>query len=178
VAGVPLPEPSLLGASGPIDRLVSPQELLQQSAERALTVERRLGDALTYRVIMDQAFITGELPVAAREGDLGEIGAELSVVEATTEQLLAQLPDDPFFASHAAAANQLLATFRDWQVAYLGELRDGDVAGAGVLRRDWDSAVARLRSDLAAPLMAMDTWASEEIAHVREVTELAVERLG
>ena len=178
VAREPLPEPSLLGASAPIDRLVNPQELLLQSAEQASTVEHRLGDTLTYRVLIEQAFATGDLPVAANEGDIGDIGAELSVVEATTEQIVAQLPDDPFFATYTDSAVALFGSFREWQVAYLSALRDGDVGGAGVLRRDWQDGVAAFRAGIAGPLMAVDTWSSGELAHLRGVIDVALERLG
>ena len=178
VATEPLPEPSLLGASAPIDRLASPQDLLQQASERALTVERRLGATLSYRVLMTQAFVTPELPVAAREGDIGELGAELSVIETTADQVLGQLPDDAFFASYTASANDLLDEFRKWQVDYLSKLRDGDVAGAGVLRRDWQASVSAFRAEIAMPLMAVDTWSSEQLRQLREQLALATERLS
>ncbi len=178
VAAQPLPEPSLLGASAPIDRLRSPRELLQQAAEGALGVERRLGAALTYRVLMSQAFVMPELPVAAGEGELGGIGAQLSVVQATTDQVLDQLPDDPFFATYTEAARDLAARFQEWQVAYLTALRDGDVAAAGVLRRDWQGELAAFRAGLATPLMAVDTWAGSELDHVQELIDLARRRLA
>ena len=177
-AGEPLPEPSLLGPSAAIDRLQSPQELLRQAAEATLTVERRLGDAVSYRVLIDQAFVTSELPVAARESELGDIGAHLSVVQATSERALAQLPDDAFFASHADAASALLDSFETWQVQYLDALRQGDVAAAGVLRRDWQNAHAAFTADIATPLMAMDEWSAEEIEHIRGLLAVATERLG
>lgn len=177
-AGAELPQPSLFGPSAPIELLESPRQLLQQASERALTLERRLSDTVTYRVAIAQLFLSPDLPVTADEAALADLGAELGLMTATSERVLGQLPDDPFFASHTATGVETLEYLQEWQVDYLGTLREGDAVAAGTLRREWHQTVAVYRSEAAAPLSALDEWSSSELTHLHELMERATGRLG
>ena len=97
---------------------------------------------------------------------------------ATTEQLLAQLPDDPFFATYTERAHGLLDQYEDWQVDYMAALRDGDVAQAGVLRRDWELELQEFDAAIGSPLMAVDTWSAEQLVHLRTLLDEALQLLG
>lgn len=172
-----LPSPALLGSSTEIDRLEQPQHLLQQAASAASTIERRLGDALTYRIEFDQAFVLPELPVTAAPEQVGDIGASLSVAIASTEAVLAGLPADPFFLSHHEDAEALLADITERHVDYLDALRQGDPATAGVVRREMVVAIAALREGLDEPMMAMSTWADGQLESLRQLIARADDTL-
>ncbi len=173
----PLPNPALLGSSVEIDRLRSPQELLQRAAARASAVERRLGDALTYQLGMADSFRLPDLPVVAAPTEVGEIGAGLSVAFSSTAVSLGSLPDDPFFASHKRAATELLSDLQERQIDYLDALRQSDSARAGIARREIVASVDAIRGDLGEPLGAMSRWAEDQLAGLAELIESVDEQL-
>jgi len=173
----PLPRPALLGSSVEIDRLRSPQELLQRAAATASSVERRLGDALTYQLGIANSFLLPELPVVAAPTEVGEIGADISVALSSTAVSLGSLPDDPFFASHKRAATDLLADLQEAQINYLDALRQSDSARAGIARREIVASVDAIRGGLEEPLGAMSLWAEDQLAGLAELIESVDEQL-
>lgn len=171
IAAQPLPESNLVGSSLPIDELVLPRSLLEQSARQALNLEERIGDAVSYRIIFDRAFDLPPLPTEATIVDIGVIGSELSVTIAENELIMAELPDDPFFGRHRQEAVDLLAHITEAQNDYFTALREGDTFEATRIRDDIINRVEASRASLAEPLAATEAWALEQVEQLRRTLD-------
>lgn len=169
LATEPLPRTPIVGSSLPIDELILPKRLLEQAAMQALTIEQRIGDAVSYRLTFSRAFDLPPLPDEAGLVDIGTIGGDLSVAIAQTEQILGQLPDDGFFAAHRQAAYDVLDQLEQSQPVYFAALRAGDTVQARSIRDAMVRSAASLHASLADPLAEAETWAGEQLAQLREV---------
>ena len=165
----PLPRAQIVGSSLPFDELVLPQSLLQRGSMQALNIEQRIGDAVSYRLIFATAFDLPELPSEATLLDIGTIGADLSVAIAETEQVIAELPGDAFFASHRQQASDLLVSITDSQADYFDALRNGDTVAATAIRDAIVRSVTELRSSLSEPLAATEAWTQGQVTQLQEV---------
>jgi hypothetical protein len=168
IAAEALPEAPIVGSSLPIDSLILPKSLLEQSALQALNLESRIGDAVSYRIIFERAFDLPPLPTEATLVDIGVIGADLSVVIAENEQILAELPDDPFFGRHRQEAVDLLQYITESQAAYFDALRANDTFAATAIRNEITRRIAESWATLAEPLAATEAWAQTQVARLRE----------
>ena len=164
-----LPRASTVGSSLPIDVLVLPQSLLEQGSLQALNIEQRIGDAISYRLIFARAFDLPTLPDRATLTEIGTIGAGLSVAIAETEQVLAELPDDAFFARHRQEAFDLLEGITISQGDYFDGLRNDDRAGAAAIRDAMNQSIDQLRASLSEPLAATEAWTQTQVAQLRTV---------
>jgi hypothetical protein len=146
-----------------LDSLTPLRSDMANASQDGLAVERRLGDALTYRLVFGRAFVLPELPVTATPDEISALGVELGLGLAGTLDALAALPNDPAFESHRAQAELLAARYAEWQIEYLGALRAGDLTTATELVEELQSSVDRITTGIADPLQTVAVWASKEL---------------
>jgi hypothetical protein len=158
------PSNGLLGVSDPTIEPIRAN--LRTVSERAIALERRLGEILTYRLLFDRAFRFPTLPAGTSPGNIPAIGVELSLVIADTADAIGQLPADDLFGDHRAAAEELVAGLDGWQVSYLAALRNRDLNEAARLIDGLESEVVSLRESLTEPLDGASDWTSQELAYI------------
>ena len=159
--------PPSTGLLGTEDSSMEPiRANLRTGAERAIEIERRLSEALTYRLLMDRVLVLPTLPQATSPGNIPAVGVELSLVIADSAELLSQLPGDEAFSDHRASAQALLDGLDAWQVDYLTALRNASVTETSQLVGDLQSDIEDLRGELAGPLAHIAGWAEREVAYV------------
>jgi hypothetical protein len=163
VAAEPLPTVLPLVSRTPLDALTPVRRSMATASEIGLSVERRLGDALSYRLVLEKAFQLPQLPTAATQQQIATLGVSLGLAVTTTSESVTQLPDEPFLAEHLAGATQLSLRLDDWQVEYLDALRQGDQEQAAALVQEIDQRIAALQAGLASPLAAMHDWAETQL---------------
>ncbi|MGZ8754132.1 MAG: hypothetical protein ACXW15_03005 [Acidimicrobiia bacterium] len=162
-ASEPLSSTPPLVSRNALDSLTPIRSDMANASQDGLAVERRLGDALTYRLVFDHAFALPDLPVTATPAEISAMGVELGLGLAGTLDAIAALPSDPAFESHRAEAEMLANRFTEWQVEYLSALRTGDVTTATRLVEELHTTVARVRTGIADPLLTVASWVSKEI---------------
>ncbi len=162
-ASEPLSSTPPLVSREALDSLTPLRSDMARASQDGLAVERRLGDALTYRLVFGRAFVLPELPVTAAPDEISALGVELGLGLAGTLDALVALPNDPAFESHRAQAEVLAARYAEWQIEYLSALRAGDLTTATDLVEELQGAVDRIATGLADPLLTVATWASEEL---------------
>jgi hypothetical protein len=133
------------------------------AAEIGLTLERRLGDALSYRLLYAKTFQLPQLPTVATQDQISQIGVALGLAVTSTNDAIGNLPDEPFLSEHKLAAFQLAQRLDDWQIEYLEALRTGDTATAGPLVQEITQRVDALNTELGAPLAAIGEWAQTQL---------------
>ena len=62
-----------------LDSLTPLRSDMARASQDGLAVERRLGDALTYRLVFGRAFVLPELPVTAAPDEISALGVELGL---------------------------------------------------------------------------------------------------
>ncbi len=171
LAAEPLPRAPIVGSSLPIDALILPKRLLEQASLQAHNVERRIGDAVSYRLTFANTFDLPLLPGEATLQEIGTIGGDLSVALAETEQLLSQLPDDAFFARHRQEAVDLVTSLESAQADYFIALRNQDSVAASQIRDAMLRSIAHIQGGLDEPLAATEAWAKTQIGQLRDVID-------
>jgi hypothetical protein len=146
-----------------LDSLTPVREDMAETSQDGLAIERRLGDALTYRLVFGRAFHLPELPVTATPDEISALGVELGLGLAGTLDAIAALPNDPAFETHHSQAEVLAGRYGEWQIEYLSALRSGDLATATELVEELQGAVNRVASGIASPLQTVAAWATAEI---------------
>jgi hypothetical protein len=136
---------------------------MAEASQDGLAVERRLGDALTYRLVFGRAFDLPELPAAASPDEISALGVELGLGLAGTLDALAALPNDPAFESHRAEAQVLAGRYADWQIEYLSALRSGDATTAAELVEELAGSVDRVKTGIVEPLQTVAAWSTIEL---------------
>ncbi len=177
-ASAPLPATPPLVSRDRLDDLTPLRQDMASTAERGIAIERRLGDALTYRLVFARAFPVPALPPTATPDEASALGVELGLSLASTLDALSQLPTDPFFDAHRDRADQLAARYAEWQVEYLTALREGNRETSTGLIAELESSLADLRSRLALPLRTVDAWALDEIDRLESALDGLIDRLG
>jgi hypothetical protein len=162
-ASEPLSSTPPLVSRDPLDSLTPIRSDMAKASQDGLAVERRLGDALTYRLVFDRAFTLPELPVTATPDEISALGVELGLGLAGTLDAIAALPSDLAFESHRAQAEVLANRFAEWQIEYLSALRTGDIAQATRLVEELHATVDKVTTGIADPLQTVAAWATGEI---------------
>ena len=99
-ASEPLASTPPLVSRSPLDALTPLRSDLAAASQDGIAIERRLGDALTYRLVFDKVFAIPELPVSAARDEISALGVELGLDLAATLDAIAALPSDPAFGAH------------------------------------------------------------------------------
>ena len=146
-----------------LDALTPIRTDMANASQDGLAVERRLGDALTYRLVFERAFVLPDLPIAATPDEISALGVELGLGLAGTLDAIAALPNDPAFEAHRAESERLAGRYAEWQIEYLGALRAGDATTATDLVAELQGAVDRLTTGISRPLETVAAWATEEL---------------
>ena len=162
-ASEPLSSTPPLVSRDALDGLTPVRSEMANASQTGLAIERGLGDALTYRLVFEKAFLLPELPVSASPDEISAVGVELGLGLAATLDTIAALPHDPAFESHRTQAESVAARYGDWQIQYLSALRAGDLTATTSLVEELQNAVGELTTGISAPLQAVATWGSAEI---------------
>lgn len=163
IASAALPSTPPLVGRGALEALAPVRTDMAAASDQGLNIERRLGLALSYRLIYTKAFELPNLPSTATHDEISALGVELGLSLATTLDTLAQLPSDPFFEDHRAQADLVAARYADWQVEYLSALREGNLDAAATLLAEIHTAIAGLDRQLTTALGAVEEWGTEEL---------------
>ncbi len=137
---------------------------MANASQEGLAIERRLGDALTYRLVFQKAFQIPDLPGTASPDEISALGVELGLGLAATLDALAALPNDLAFETHRAEAETLANRYAEWQIDYLSALRAADLPTATALVEELETAVDATTTGVANPLRTIAAWGSTEIA--------------
>ncbi len=162
-ASEPLASTPPLVSRDALDALTTVRSDMAEASQDGLTIERRLGDALTYRLVFGRAFELPELPVTAAPDEISALGVELGLGLAGTLDAIAALPNDPAFESHRAQAELLASRYAEWQIEYLSALRASDLTSATELVDELQTTVDRVTAGIADPLQTVAEWASAEL---------------
>ena len=162
-ASEPLSATPPLVSRDALDALTPIRSDMAEASQDGLAVERRLGDALTYRLVFGRAFDLPELPSAASPDEISALGVELGLGLAGTLDALAALPNDPAFESHRAEAQLLAGRYADWQIDYLSALRSGDATSAAELVEELVGSVDRTKTGIVEPLQTVAAWSAIEL---------------
>lgn len=162
-ASEPLSSTPPLVSRAALDALTPLRTDMANASQDGLAIERRLGDALTYRLVFEKAFEIPDLPVTASSDEISTLGIELGLGLAATLDALTVLPNDPAFELHRSQAAALAGRYAEWQVDYLSALRAADPARAAVLVEELEAAVGEARTGIANPLRVVASWATTEI---------------
>ena len=151
---------------------------LKTGAEHALDLEQRLSEVLTYRMLMDRAFVLPPLPFAITPDNLPSLGVELSLAIADTADAVGQLPPDEAFEAHRGRAADVSERLDSWQVEYLEALRNDDLETTSALLEELETKISALRETLANPLAKIGTWAHKELDYIAAALVRADDLLG
>lgn len=162
-ASEPLSSTPPLVSRADLDALTPLRTDMANASQEGLAIERRLGDALTYRLVFQKAFPVPELPVTASPDEISAMGVELGLGLAATLDALAALPNDPAFESHRLQAMALAERFAEWQIDYLSALRAVDLSTATALVEELETAVDRVTAGITVSLRTVASWGSTEI---------------
>lgn len=163
VAAKPLPPTPPLVPRSELDALTPTRRTMNTASQIGLTVERRLADALTYRLLIARAFALPPLPTTVDTNQLTALGVDIGLAVSNSADMLSELPTDPFFAAHRQETLQLVRRLDTWQVEYLEALRTGDDADAERLVGEIEQRIGAVRRDLASPLVTLRDWTTVQI---------------
>jgi hypothetical protein len=175
-AADPLPSTLPLVSRAPLDALTPIRRSMANAAEIGLTLERRLGDTLSYRLVLAKAFQLPELPTTATQKQIATLGVSLGLAVTSTTGAVTELPDEPFLSDHKIAVTQLAQRLNDWQIEYLEALRTGDQIEASTLIEEITQRVDALETGLDNPLSAIGDWARTQIGTLRTQLDVLTER--
>lgn len=177
-ASEPLPATPPLVSRSALDALTPLRSDMADASQEGLTIERRLGDALTYRLVFDKTFAIPELPVAANGDQISALGVDLGLDLAATLNSIAALPDDPAFEAHRSRTEGLADRYAEWQVEYLSALRTADPDTATALVQELQGAIDQLTAGVADPLREVAAWGTDELDGFATSLASLTDRLG
>ena len=163
-----LPDSPLPGASSVPEELAAERETLGRISTRALIMEERLAEMLSYAQPWGRAFNLPELPErAASPEELQAVSSSLNESIVGSRAILGDLPDIGDFAAHRTEATAALTQLESWQDDYVTALRAGDEAGAGAAARNLGQLTIALDRSLAWHRGPVIEWAQGEINDLR-----------
>lgn len=164
IASEPLSSTPPLVSRDELDVLTPIRSSMANASQDGLAIERRLGDALTYRLVFAKTFSLPELPAIASPDGISALGVELGLGLAATLDALQALPNDPAFERHRLEAQSLAEEFATWQVQYLSALREADLATATSLAEELQTAVDEIHRGIEDPLATVAAWGTDQIS--------------
>jgi hypothetical protein len=119
------------------------QQVLRQSAtslaERALDLESLIGDALSYRLVLNPLWRSPQLVGLV---DPTQAAAAIATWQSQLGDMAETLPLTPALADHVSLVRDFIADLDDWRFGYMDSLAVDDLASA-------EAAVADLEGQLA-----------------------------
>ena len=148
----PFPTPPPLASGDVFDELKPTQSDLELASDQVDQVGDLLTDAITYRTLMDQAFVLPSLPIVADQTTLTDLSVQVAAAVSSTRASVRQLPIGPSFDAHRNDALALVTRLETWQASYLDALRLADIDAATELKTEITDRIAALRAGVAGPL--------------------------
>ena len=111
------------------------------AAQSALAMETALGDALSYRVILQPLW---DSPVLAGMTDSTEAASMIASWQVDLADMVESFPDSPPLDEHIAQVTDFVAGFDQWRVRYLDAVTAGDAAKADAAEADLEGQLALL----------------------------------
>ncbi len=172
-----LPAAPPLTSSSPIDELEPIQQRLEPLATTAQTIQRRIGNLVEYRSLIDGFLVLPELPSEADNAEQTDLRVMLAAAHAESAAILADLPADVSLSEHQALARSINEMFGTWQTDYLETLRTEDPVAAEELVADLEARLAELDAQLVIPLSQIRRQADTDVIDlaraIDEVMKLA-----
>lgn len=152
--------------------------LLISASDEGTAIERRLGAALTYRLVFERAFILPDLPDSADITRAADISFELSAMVADTQRALDQLPFEALLEDHRKLAAQALADIEILSGMYVEALREGQTGTAARHSKTIVDLADETRNVLAATLPEVGNEISEQVGQFEAALDEAVTALA
>lgn len=111
------------------------------AAQSALAMETALGDALSYRVILQPLW---DSPVLDGVTDSTEAASMVANWQVDLADMVESFPDSPPLDEHVAQVTDFVAGFDQWRVRYLDAVTAGDTAKADAAEADLEGQLALL----------------------------------
>jgi hypothetical protein len=111
------------------------------AAQSALAMETALGDALSYRVILQPLW---DSPALAGVTDSTEAASMIANWQVDLADMVESFPDSPPLDEHIAQVTDFVAGFDQWRIRYLDALTAGDAAKADAAEADLEGQLALL----------------------------------
>ena len=111
------------------------------AAQSALAMETALGDALSYRVILQPLW---DSPVLAGMTDSTEAASMIATWQVDLADMVESFPDSPPLDEHIAQVTDFVVGFDQWRVRYLDAVTAGDAAKADAAEADLEGQLALL----------------------------------
>lgn len=146
------PTPPPLASGAAFDELKPIQADLKLAGVRVAEVSDELTDAITYRTLLDQAFLLPPLPIVADQVTLTDLSVQVAASLSSSRASVRQLPIGPSFDSHRNEALALVNRLETWQASYLDALRLGDIDAATELASEITGRITELRVTVNGPL--------------------------
>ena len=162
-----LPATPPLAPRDALEELEPLRSELRLVASRADGLAARIDKLLTYRRVLEEAFVLPRLPSEASGDQIDELSPALAQVISDSVGALNRLPTDPFLDAHRLQAEETLEFMRNWETDYLAALRTGNQSRAEVLGIGMNREVSEMRAAIADPLADFRAWALAEFAGLR-----------
>ena len=111
------------------------------AAQSALAMETALGDALSYRVILQPLW---DSPALAGVTDSTEAASMIASWQVDLADMVESFPDSPPLDDHVNQVTDFVAGFDQWRVRYLDAVTAGDAAKADAAEADLEGQLALL----------------------------------
>lgn len=165
----PFPTPPPLASGQAFDELKPTQADLEVAAISVNEIADVLTDAITYRTLLDQAFVLPSLPIAADQATFADLGVQVAAAVSSSRAAVRQLPIGPAFAAHRSDALAVVNRLETWQASYLDALRLGDIDAATELKTEITDRIAAVRSTVNAPLASASSAVEERLAQLDQL---------
>jgi hypothetical protein len=133
------------------------------AAQSALAMETALGDALSYRVILQPLWNS---PALSGVTDSTEAASMLASWQVELASMAESFPNSPPLDNHITQVSNFIAGFDEWRVRYLDAVTAGDSAKAGAAEADLEGQLALLAQAGEETLGAVFTAADAERARL------------
>lgn len=140
------------------------------AAQSALALKTALGDALSYRVLLEPLWQSPDL-----EGTADSTAAAAGIAEwqVGLADVIANLPTSPELADHVEQVRGFIAGVESWRIRYLDAVTAGDLAAADAAAADLEGQMAILAQSGEGTLSEIFVTADAERARlIRGLAEL------
>jgi len=148
------------------------------TAGLAEAVSARLNAVVSYRLLLDGAFLIPTLPAVAADSDLDQLTAEISFMLVEASDALSRLPADPILDTVTEDATAALSGLEGWRADYLTAVTTGDSRTARALASDAAALVDEVEASMAEALSEFDSWARLELDGLRVSILQGLESVG
>ncbi|MCP3996469.1 MAG: hypothetical protein GY722_15630 [bacterium] len=118
-----LPAAPPFTSKNPIDELAPIQQRLEPLATTAHAIQRRIGNLVEYRTLLNGFLALPDLPSEADSAEQADLRVTLASAQAESASILADLPNNVSLSEHQDLARSINEQFATWQIDYLEALR-------------------------------------------------------